>query len=208
VVIEVTRKTAPKPKRGAPAKGEPSARDRILETAARLFYRDGIRASGVDTIVDTANISKTSLYRTFETKDELIGAVVEMQSQQYWQWWDRTVSAHPDDPRAQLKALLVGIGKTITNPEFRGCPFIKAASEFPDESHPGGRAARANKIEMQRRLAEICKKMRCRNPARLGVRLVLLVNGAYMSAAVGNPEEIKTELIRSALALVEPDTES
>ena len=207
-MTEKRRKTAKKPRRGAPRTGEPGARERILTVAARLFYRDGIRASGVDTIVEQANISKTSLYRTFETKDELIGAVVEMQSQRYWQWWDRIVSVDPDDPRAQLRALLTGIGKTITNSEFRGCPFIKTAFEFPHDAHPGGREARANKIEMQRRLTEICRRMKCRTPVRLGLRLALLINGAYMSALVTDPEEIRTELIRSALALVEPAADS
>ena len=64
-----------RPRRGAPPKGEPSARERILATAGELFYREGIRAIGVDTVVERSGVSKTTLYRLFESKDALIAAV-------------------------------------------------------------------------------------------------------------------------------------
>ena len=65
-----------RPRRGAPPKGEVSARERILATAGELFYREGIRAIGVDTVVERSGVSKTSLYRLFDSKDALIAAFV------------------------------------------------------------------------------------------------------------------------------------
>src|SRR5216683_869693 len=67
-------KAVARPRRGAPPKGEVSARERILATASELFYREGIRAIGVDTVVERSGVSKTSLYRLFESKDALIAA--------------------------------------------------------------------------------------------------------------------------------------
>ena len=62
-------KAGARPRRGAPPKGEVSARERILATASELFYREGIRVTGVDTVVEQSGVSKTSLYRLFDSKD-------------------------------------------------------------------------------------------------------------------------------------------
>src|SRR5271154_4338077 len=131
-----------RPRRGAPPKGELSARERILATASELFYREGIRAIGVDTVVERAGVSKTSLYRLFESKDALIAAVAAEQDRSFWAWWHRVEGQHVDDPRALLDALLSGIAKRIERPDFRGCPFLNLATEFPDRNHPGRVVAR------------------------------------------------------------------
>src|SRR5260370_11093378 len=102
-----------RPRRGAPPKGEVSARERILATASELFYREGIRAIGVDTVVERSGVSKTSLYRLFESKDALITAFAAEQDRLIWAWWDRVVEQHADDPRALLDALRSAISKPI-----------------------------------------------------------------------------------------------
>ena len=94
---------AARPRRGAPPKGEVSARERILATASDLFYREGIRAIGVDTVVERSGVSKTSLYRLFESKDALIAAVAAEQDRSFWAWWDRIEGQHANDPRALLR---------------------------------------------------------------------------------------------------------
>src|SRR6202163_4848636 len=116
-------KAAARPRRGAPPKGEARARERILATASELFYREGIRAVGVDTVVEQSGVSKTTLYRLFESKDELIAAVAAEQNRLFWARWDRIEEQHADDPRALLRALLSGIAERIGRPAFRGCPF-------------------------------------------------------------------------------------
>jgi len=77
------------PRRQASTAPEMTAREKILATASDLFYREGIRAVGVDTIVENSGAAKTSLYRWFPSKDALVAAVLEDQNQQFWQWWDR-----------------------------------------------------------------------------------------------------------------------
>jgi len=93
-----------------------SARERILATARELFYREGIRAIVVDTVVERSGVSKTSLYRLFDSKDALIATVAAEQDRLFWAWWNRTEEQHADDPRALLDALLSGIAKRIEHP--------------------------------------------------------------------------------------------
>src|SRR5260370_38018604 len=147
------------PRGGRPQKGEVSARERILATASELFDREGVRAIGVDTVVERSGVSKTSLYRLFDSKDALIAAVAAAQDRLFWAWWDRVEEQHPDDPRALLEALLSGIAKRIGHPAYRGCPFLNLATEFPDDNHPGRVIAQGNKEEMRARLATIIARL-------------------------------------------------
>src|SRR5260370_5717123 len=148
-------KAVSRPRRGAPPKGEVSARERILATARELFYREGIRAIGVDTVVERSGVSKTSLYRLFESKDALIAAVAAEQDRLFWAWWDGTEEQHAYDPRALLDALLSGIAKRIRHPTYRGCPFLNLAAELPENKPPGRVAARSNNEAMPAMLAAL-----------------------------------------------------
>ena len=126
-----------------------SARTRILEAAADLFYREGIRAVGVDAVIAHSGVAKMSLYRNFAGKDELVAAFLDYRDELYWAWWDKVVARHPDDPRAQIRAIFETVGKRTAHPDYRGCPFINTAVEFPDSGHPGRVVALANKLELR-----------------------------------------------------------
>jgi AcrR family transcriptional regulator len=89
------------PRRGAPRRGEPSARERLVKTVLELFYQEGIRAIGIDRVVERSGVSKSPLYRTFASKDELIAAFAEEQDRRFWQWWDETARRFDGGPRAQ-----------------------------------------------------------------------------------------------------------
>src|SRR5690349_20624580 len=88
-----------------------SARTRILEAAAELFYREGIRAVGVDAVIAHSGVAKMSLYRNFAGKDELVAAFLEYRDGIYWTWWDKVVARHSGDPRAQIRAIFEAVGK-------------------------------------------------------------------------------------------------
>ena len=122
-----------KRRRGAPRRDEPSAHARLVETATELFYQEGIRAIGIDTVVARSGVSKSSLYRTFASKDDLIAAFAEEENKRFWQWWDEIVERHAGAPSQQITSLLEGIGAQIASPQFRGCPFINLATEFPNQ---------------------------------------------------------------------------
>src|SRR5579871_4067202 len=80
-------------------------RERILQTARDSFYREGIRAVGVDTLIARSGVAKMSFYRSFRSKDDLVCAYLECEAAEYWQWWDAVVGSHAQAPRKQLRAL-------------------------------------------------------------------------------------------------------
>jgi AcrR family transcriptional regulator len=182
---------------------EPSARGKILATASDLFYREGIRAVGVDTIVEKSGVAKTSLYRWFPSKDALVAAFLEDQNQRFWQWWDKVVARHPGAPRDQLRALLAGMMKRLAHPQYRGCPFMNTTVEFAQEQHPGRVVARANRDEMRRRLRDLVAAIGVRDPARLSDQLSLLISGAYATAQMLGDAGSQHELIGAADALID-----
>jgi len=194
--------SASKSKRGAPSKGEPTARERILKAATELFYREGVRAVGVDTVVERSGVSKTSLYRTFASKDELIAAFIAEQDRFFWRWWEKTLAQHPGDPYAQLAAIVTGFGRRVVSPDYRGCPFINIATEFPDHDHPAREIACANKREMQRRLGELCRAMGASAPDALATSLALLLNGATASGPMTAAASLDIDLLRTAKTLL------
>jgi AcrR family transcriptional regulator len=195
-------KAGARPRRGAPLKGEVSARARILATASELFYREGIRAIGVDTVVERSGVSKTSLYRLFESKDALIAAFAAEQDRSFWAWWDHIEEQHADDPRVLLDALLSGISKRIGRPAYRGCPFLNLIAEFPDRSHPGRVVARGNKEEMRARLAIIVAKLGAAEPNRVAFQIALIINGAYAAGFTAEPADLKGDLVNAVQKLL------
>jgi AcrR family transcriptional regulator len=179
-----------------------SARERVLETAAELFYRDGIRAIGIDTIIAASGVAKMSLYRNFASKDALVAAYLAQRDAAYWQRWDRTVAAHPGDPAAQLRAVVAAIERTVSHPRYRGCPFSNAIVEFPEPDHLGRAVALANKAELRARLRGLAAAVGAGDPALLGDQLLLLVEGAYAAAPAAGGAGAVLGLSAAAEALV------
>jgi AcrR family transcriptional regulator len=192
----------PRPEKAAATAGK-SAHDRVLDTAAELFYRDGIRAVGIDTIIAESGVAKMSLYRNFASKDALIAAYLTRQTEAYWQRWDNAVAAHPGDPAAQLRAVVAAIEARVTRPGYRGCPFSNAITEFPEPDHPGRAVALANKAELRVRLRALASAIQARDPALLGDQLLLLIEGAYAIAvsigAVRGLTEAADALVAAAM---------
>jgi AcrR family transcriptional regulator len=177
-------------------------RDRILATATELFYEHGIRAVGVDLIVKEAGVAKTSLYRHFGTKDDLIVAFLRYMDQEFWKTWDEVTGQHPDDARAELYAQLEWIGERAGKPGYRGCPQLNIAAEFPDVDHPARKFAKEHKRELRRRLRVIAKKLKCSAPDVLAGQLAVLINGAFVSTPMYERGEATMLLRRAADALL------
>jgi AcrR family transcriptional regulator len=177
-------------------------RDRILETASALFYRQGVRAVGVDLVVEQAGVAKTSLYRHFHTKDELIAAFLQRQDEDFWSSWDRVAERHKGDAAAELEAHLAWIGERVGRPNYRGCPQLNVAAEFPDAEHPARKVAAAHKQELRRRLKGIAERLRVKRPGELAGQLSLLINGAFVSSQLLSAGEAIPLLRATARALV------
>ena len=110
-------------------------RKRILEVADRLFYAEGVRATGTEKIMSIAEVAKATFYRHFESKDALVLAYLENRDRALWDYL-----AQPAPPK-NLRECLTEFEQYANSPEVLGCPFLRIASEFPDTAHPFHRVA-------------------------------------------------------------------
>jgi AcrR family transcriptional regulator len=186
----------------AAAEPAPDVRERILATASNLFYQRGVRAVGVDLVVQEAAVAKTSLYRHFPTKDDLIVAFLEREDLEFWSLWDRAASQHVDNPGAELVAHMRWIGARLARTNYRGCPQINVAAEFAEQDHPARLASERHMRALRGRLRDIAKRLRVRRPDQLAAQLALLVNGAFVSAALLSPREATEVLLECLDALL------
>jgi AcrR family transcriptional regulator len=185
------------------AQSHAKVRQRILDTACTLFYERGVRAVGVDLVVEKAGVAKTSLYRHFGTKDDLIAAFLEREDADFWATWDRVAGQHGDDAAAELDAHLGWIGERAGRTNYRGCPQINVAAEFPEIDHPARKVATAHKRQMRQRLTGIAERLGVVRPEELGGQLSLLINGAFVSSQIFEAGEATPLLRRTAHALIE-----
>lgn len=184
------------------AKPPVDVQQRILDTAAHLFYSEGVRAIGIDLIIDRAQVAKTSLYRYFRTKDDLVAAFLEREDREFWQQWDEVVARHSADAAAELDALLKWVGERVARPGYRGCPQLNVAAEFADPAHPARVVAARHKLEQRRRLALLCKRIGAKKPDVAASQLSLLIDGAFTSGALLLGENAGKVLRAAGRALV------
>jgi AcrR family transcriptional regulator len=195
--------TADRTRKSSADASRPSARERIFAAARELFYRQGIRAVGVESIAHEAGATKMSLYRAFESKDALVAECLRDVEQGFWQWWDATTAPHADDPRAALLALFDGLAAKARTCERRGCAIGNASVEITDDAHPARAVVVAYNREKRRRLRALCRALDAREPERLADGLQLLMDGAYLSRLSLGPSGPNASLAHAAACLVD-----
>jgi AcrR family transcriptional regulator len=162
--------------------GEPRlAIDRIRKTARELFYREGIRAVGVDEIVTRAGVTKPSLYRSFSSKDELAAAYLRDYDGEFWVRFEQSAAKHPGDPKAQILDYIRGLGQRAQRPDYRGCGLSNAALEYPAPDHPARIVSEDHKKRLRVRLIEMAKGMKAKRPQALADGLLLLIEGIFVT---------------------------
>jgi AcrR family transcriptional regulator len=177
-------------------------RERLLDTANELFYREGVRAIGVDLVVEKSGVAKTSLYRHFATKDDLVAAVLERDDANFWLRWDKIAKRNANDAAGELHAQLGSIARYIAGPKYRGCPFLNVATEFPAMDHPARVVASRHKAELRRRLGLLAKRMNLRHHEELAEQLLLLIDGAYVDGQLLGKKGPARSLLPAAAALI------
>ncbi len=185
-----------------PAAPRRSARDRIFAAARELFYRQGIRAVGVDSIAQEAGATKMSLYRAFASKDELVAECLKQSEREFWVWWDAVTAPHADDPRAALLAIFDSIVTKAKTCEKRGCAIGNAAVELTDTSHPARAVVVDYNREKRRRLRALCRALKARDPEVLADGLQLLMDGGYLSRLSLGSSGPSASLRKAAEALI------
>ena len=180
------------------------ARQRILDTASEMFYRDGVRAVGIDAIIARSGVAKMSLYRNFPSKDALVAAWLEDRNAFFWRRWDKAEEAAPGDARARLEAIIDMVAATASHPNWRGCPFLNTGTEFPEPGHPAHAVILAHKQEVRGRLCALAAAAGAQAPDLLAQQLQLLIDGAYaigQSLGAGGPAATVASAGRTLIAV-------
>ncbi|MBO9560886.1 MAG: TetR/AcrR family transcriptional regulator [Caulobacter sp.] len=200
------------PKHLAPYNPGARAAERIFETARDLFYREGIRAVGVDEIVTRAGVTKPSLYRSFKSKDELVAAVLREVETGFWERFESAEAAFPGDPKAQMVAYFEGLAARSGGADYRGCALSNAVVEYPDRDHAGRAVAQGHKQELRDRLRAKAVEMSASDPGALGDAMMLLVEGVFTSSQMfdddDKPALAVVGAVKALIAAYCPDSEA
>jgi AcrR family transcriptional regulator len=160
-----------------------AAAERILDTASKLFYQKGIRATGVDGIAADSGMTKMTLYACFGSKEELVRAYLARRDQRWRDWFKGAVERHPHrDPAQRPLAIFDALAERFADPEFRGCAFINAMAELGDRGHPGYVAATEHKASVQEYVQSLIKESGYRDAGSLAKRFMILIDGAMVTA--------------------------
>jgi AcrR family transcriptional regulator len=177
-------------------------RQRILETASEMFYRDGIRAVGIDAVIERSGVAKMSLYRNFPSKDALVRAWLEDRNEFFWRRWDKVEASRAGDPRGQIEAILDMVAENASHQKWRGCPFLNTGTEFPEPDHPARAVILANKRAVRHRLRSLASAAGARDPDLLAQQLQLLIDGAYAIGQSLGPDGPARSVASAGRALI------
>ena len=176
-----------------------AARDRILLTAHRLFYRDGIRATGIDLIIKQASVTKVTFYRHFPSKNALVLAFLEYRHQRWMSWFSHSLQKNMAKPDAHLAiALPQTLEEWFCDEDFRGCAFINSALEFAEALPDVTTHAAQHKQQMAEVIAHYLPESA---PDFMAQAIALLVDGAIVNAQIGGENKQEATLLSSALNL-------
>lgn len=171
-----------------------SPRDRLLETASRLFYQDGIHTVGVDRLVNEAGVTRATFYRHFPTKDDLVVAYLQDQDQFLRRAVQNRLAA-----RSKEKAVLTVldlVGERVCTPDFRGCNFVNASAEFPDPAHPVRVAVAEHRAWFEQTMRSLAAQAGHPHPKYAAGVLVLLHDGALAAGELDDPAQVRKTLHR------------
>jgi AcrR family transcriptional regulator len=161
-------------------------KEKLFQTAARLFYQHGYRAVGVDTIAAESGVGKMTLYRHYPSKDDLIVAFLRDSNEEFWEYFEQSTKAAVT-ARDKIQVFFEALQGYVTSPMCYGCPFINLAAEYPEVDYAGHQVAREHKETVRARFHQLAMEAGARQPGALANGLVLLMDGAYMAARMFGP---------------------
>jgi AcrR family transcriptional regulator len=177
------------------------ARSRLLATASRLFYAEGLHSVGIDRIVAEAQVTRATLYRHFPSKDRLVVA--------YLSEVDTAVraqvakaAARRGSPADAVRAVAASIAADIRAPGFRGCAFLNAAAEYPDPAHPVRRTVLLHREWFLRTITDLLARTGATTPDPAARHFVMLRDGAMAAGSLADPETIGRTFLRGVEGLL------
>ncbi len=190
-----------KPPHEMAASARQPARERLLAAAGELFYKDGVQSVGIDRIIEHAGVAKASLYGNFKGKDDLVRAYLDVRYQARRSAIEAKLALH-ESPRDKLLSVFDVVSEAIARPDYRGCAFIRAAAEMPDDA--SGRQVCLDSRRWTRGLfASLAKGAGAAQPDMLAAQLMLLYDGAAASAQMDRNPATATAAKTAAALLID-----
>ena len=166
------------------AADDESARGRLLSAATRLFCKNGINATGIDAIIDEAGTAKTTLYKLFGSKTNLVHAVLESEGKQWREWFIGAIEAGGGDAQTKLTRIFPALKTWFGEDRFYGCPFINAVAEHDKDQKQFRNIAMKHKKVVLAHIEKLADEMGATEPALFAHQLALLIDGAIVAAMV------------------------
>lgn len=172
-----------------------SPRDRLLQTASRLLYAEGIQAVGVERLVKEASVTKSTFYRHFPSKDDLVAAYLTATAEEVR---DNVEQARAGKaPLEALQAVMSALGDSTLEDGFRGCQFLNAAAEYPDRDNQVRRVIDDQRSWLRGTLRDLAAALDHPDPDHAAHLLMLLHDGAFQSAELDGPARVRETLRRA-----------
>jgi AcrR family transcriptional regulator len=189
--------------------GAPGAREKILQTAHDLFYRDGVRATGVDTLIRASGVAKATFYRHFPTKNDLVRAFLEHRHRRWIGWFEGSLAQHrarqnpAEREKSPLAPLSAALAEWLRDPAYRGCAFINSVAEIGGALPEARTISARHKAEMIGAIASLLEG--AADAADIALAVGLAVDGAIVKAQLGGEEVDKAlRALDCALAALAP----
>lgn len=163
-----------------------SKREQLIQTAQKLFARNGFHAVGIDTILEESGVAKRTLYNHFRSKDDLILAVLRYYDERFRNQFIKSVEKRSGTPRGRLLALFDVAEDWFAQGDFFGCMFVGATGEFPEEGTAIRNICREFKKLLQNYIEQLAAQARLEHPRQLAEQLLLLLEGAITMAQINN----------------------
>lgn len=181
-------------------------RERLLEAASLLFYRDGVHATSVEAILDEAGVARQSLYLHYQSKDGLVAAFLRKRDERWRGWLADFVDAHAGSPAEGLLAMFDFLQQWFSQPDFHGCAFINIAAEFSEPRHPFRLLAAEHKHLVLDDIRARCLQAGLKNPDTAASQLALLMEGAIATELVTPGSHAAAEARQLAAAVIAAHT--
>ncbi len=177
-------------------------RDQLVETAVELFYKNGYHATGIDKILSEAGVSKPTLYRHFQSKDDLIIAALRRWDAESRAWLHREMERRADTPRGRVLALFDALADWFREPGFQGCMFVNAAVEFADHDNPIHQVAAEHKRQFAAEFREEVAAAGVADAQEVTEQLMILMDGAIVTAHTSGQGEAARRARKMAEAIL------
>src|SRR5215469_16082425 len=183
---------------------EESARGRLLSAATHLFCKNGINATGIDAIIDEAGTAKTTLYKLFGSKTNLVHAVLESEGRQWREWFIGAIEQGGGNAETKLARIFPALKSWFGEERFYGCPFINAVGEHDKDQKQFRAIALKHKKVVLAHIEKLADEMGATEPETLAHQLALLMDGAIVAAMVSHNPAVADTAGLAACSLFEP----